>query len=148
MDHRSSSRETPAARRILVVDGHPLMRRGLAALIGHEPDLTVCATAATPRAALAAVAASRPDLVVIDLSLADGEGLALVRHIRSDHADLPVLVLSLHDAPFHAQRALRAGARGYIPKPELSETLLIAIRCLLRGETFLSPTMRSRLDAG
>jgi DNA-binding NarL/FixJ family response regulator len=146
---RKSSAPGPLARRrILIVDDHPLMRRGLTALIDSEPDLIVCAEAATPRTGFEAVASSRPDLVITDLSMGDGdgEGLALVKDIRSGYEALPVLVLTTHDAPHYARRAFRAGANGYASKQELGETLLVAIRCVLNGEKYLSPKMSAGLD--
>ena len=141
------AREPAVERRILIVDDHPLVRRGLAALIANEPDLTVCAEAATHRAGLEAIASSRPDLVIADLSLADGDGLEMVGDIRAGHGDLPVLVLSMHDAPVYLQQAFRAGANGYVTKQEMSETVLIAIRRVLGGWRYVSPKMRA-VEAG
>ena len=98
MRSKSTAPEAPARRRILIVDNHALVRRGLTALIDNEADLTVCAAVATHQAGLEAIATCRPDLVITDLVLDDGEGLDLVRDIRAGHEDLPVLVLSMHDA--------------------------------------------------
>lgn len=139
MRSQSIASEASARRRILIVDNHPLVRRGLTALIDNEADLTVCAAVATQEAALDAIASCRPDLVITDLPLDDGDGLDLVREIRAGHADLPVVVLTMHDAPVHARRAFHAGARGYVSKSELGETLLVAIRCVLDGGKFGSP---------
>ncbi|MBE0620231.1 MAG: response regulator transcription factor [Burkholderiales bacterium] len=136
----------PARRRILIVDDHALVRRGLSALIDNEPDLSVCAAAATQREGLEAIALSRPDLVIADLSLVDADGLALVEEIRAAYPDLPVLVLSMHDAPVWARRAFQAGAKGYVSKQEMTETLLVAIRCVLGGERYVSPKMGTGLD--
>ena len=147
MHSQSTASEAPARRRILIVDNHALVRRGLTALIDNEADLTVCAAVATQQAGLEAIASCRPDLVITDLALDDGDGLALVREIRAGHDGLPVLVLTMHDAPVHARRAFRAGARGYVTKPELGEMLLVAIRCMLGGKTFLSPKLREGLDS-
>jgi DNA-binding NarL/FixJ family response regulator len=146
MGGKTSSPGAPARRRILIVDDHPLVRRGLTALIDNEPDLTVCAEAATQRAGLAAIATFRPDLVIADLSLEDGDGLALVEEIRSGYEDLPVLVLTMRDAPRWAHRAFRAGASGYVSKQEMGETLLSAIRGVLGGERYVSPRIRGKLD--
>ena len=137
MPQKSTSRPTPAKRRILIVDGHSLVRRGLAALIDAEPDLIVCAQSADRREGIAAIAVARPDLVIADLSLRDGDGLDLVREIRAGYASLPVLVLSMHGAPLHARRAFTAGASGYVSKQEMTETLLLAIRSVLRGEEYM-----------
>lgn len=128
------------------MDNHALVRRGMTALIDNEADLTVCAAVATQQAGLEAIASCRPDLVITDLMFDNEDGLGLVRDIRASHEDLPVLVLTMHDAPTHARRAFRAGARGYVSKLELGEMLLVAIRCVLGGEKFVSPTLRDGLD--
>jgi len=149
MCSKSPSRNTPAERRILIVDDHPLVRRGLTALIESEPDLTVCAEAGTHQAGLEAIASSRPDLVIADLSSADGagsDGLGLVKDARSRYEDLAVLVLTRHAAPVYAERAFRAGASGYVTKREMTETLLVAIRSVLDGEKYVSPKIRAGLD--
>jgi DNA-binding NarL/FixJ family response regulator len=145
MPGEGSPEETTAKRRILIVDDHPLVRRGLTALIDHEPDLTVCAEAATLREGIEAIEASRPDLVIADLSLGIDDGLAMVEEVHSGHEDLPVLVLTMHDGPVYARRALAAGARGYVTKQEMIETLLVAIRCVLDGDEFVSPDLRAEL---
>jgi len=145
MRGKSSSQKPQTKRRILIVDDHPLVRRGVTALIETEPDLTVCAEAATQREGLDAIASFTPDLVITDLLLKDGDGLDLVKDIRLRHKRLPVLVLSMHDAPIHAERAFRASAGGYVTKQEMSETLLIAIRRVLNGEKYVSPKIRARL---
>ncbi len=131
-------------RRILIVDDHPLVRRGLRALINAEPDLIVCAEAATQQDGVRAIATARPDLAIVDLSLGHGDGLELVREIRSRHAGLRVLVLTMHDAPEYVRRAFAAGADGYVSKQELTETLLLAIRSVLRGETYAAPGLEAR----
>ena len=146
MHSGSTAPEALARRRILIVDNHPLVRRGLTALINNEPDLIVCTAVATQQAGLEAIATSRPDLVITDLALDDGDGLGLVREIRAGHEGLPVLVLTMHEAPAPARRAFRAGARGYVSKSEVGETLLLAIRCVLGGEKFTSPKLREGLD--
>ena len=130
-----------AKRRILIVDDHPLVRRGLTALINAEPDLVVCAEAANSRDGLAAVDDASPDLVIADLSLGDGDGLDLVRQIRSRRAGPRVLVLSMHEGPVVVQRVFAARAHGYVAKREMTETLLIAIRSVLRGETYGAPAV-------
>jgi len=147
VQNEASLRGPPPKRRILIIDDHPLVRRGLTSLIEIEPDLTVCAEAATQQTGFDAIASSDPDLVIADLSLEDGNGLTLVRNIRLDHEDLPVLVLTVHDAPVWAKRAFQAGASGYVTKEEMSETLLVAIRRVLGGEKFVSEKTRAGLDA-
>lgn len=131
----------PSITRILVVDDHALLRRGLKALIETESDLVVCAEAATHQAALAALTSSKPDLVIADLTLKQSDGLELISDIKRLLPDLPVLALSMHDEIIHAERALLAGARGYVSKQELDDAIVIAIRRLLAGETHLSDSM-------
>jgi DNA-binding NarL/FixJ family response regulator len=135
---RTQSQSTEK-RRILIVDDHPLVRRGLTALINAEPDLVVCAEAASRGDGLVAIAVARPDLVITDLSLIHGDGLELVRDIRSRHLGLRVLVLSLHDSPLYVRRAFAAGADGYLAKQRLTEALLQAIRSVLRGDAYGAP---------
>jgi len=146
MQNGRRSTEKPAKRRILIVDSHALVRRGLRALIDNEPDLVVCAEAATYRAGFEEIAASDPDLTIADLWLGDGDGLALVRDIRARYPRLPVLVITLHDAPVYARRAFGAGASGYVTKLEWGETLLLAMRRVLAGETYMSPAIKVALD--
>jgi len=142
MPCKSSPRKPQAKRRILILGDHPLLRRGLIALIENEPDLCVCAEAATQREGLDAIATFTPDLVITDLSLKDGAGLEIVKDIRSGNKRLPVLVLSMHAAPIHAERAFKAGAGGYVTKQEMGETVLIAIRRVLNGDKYVSPKIR------
>jgi DNA-binding NarL/FixJ family response regulator len=141
MDNKKSSRATFATRRILIVDGHPLMRRGLTALIDNEPDLSVCAAVATYRAGVEAIASSRPDLVITEVLLDGVDGIGLVREICSHFRDLRVMVLTMQDGSRYAGRVLRAGASGYVTKQDTAETLLMGIRCLLDGQRYVSPTV-------
>jgi CheY-like chemotaxis protein len=139
MPRKRSAQTAQVKRRILIVDNHPLVRRGLRALIDAEPDLTVCAEAASPEDGLGAIAETRPDLVIADLSLGPGDGLELVKAIRSRHANLRVLLLTMHDMPRQVRRAFAAGASGHVSKQEKTETLLMAMRSVLRGETYGAP---------
>jgi len=139
MRQKRPAKQARVKRRILIVDNHPLVRRGLKTLIDAEPDLTVCAEAANPRDGLGAIAESRPDLVIADLSLGPGNGLELLRAIRSRHAGVRVLVLTMHDMPRRVRRAFAAGADGHVSKQEMTETLLMAMRSVLRGETYGAP---------
>lgn len=145
---QSSSPEDSAKLRIMIVDDHPLMRRGLAALIDNEPDLEICASVATQTAGLDAIATGRPHLVIVDLALGDGDGLVLVKQIRLRHEDLPILVLTMHDAPGYVRRAFDAGAGGYVSKLEMCETLIVAIRSVLDGKKYLSPQITAGRDHG
>ena len=134
----------PAKTRILLVDDHALLRHGLTALIATEPDLMVCAEAATREEGLKAIATTQPDLVIADLSLKDSDGLQLIKDIKRQFPQLPVLTLSMSAEEVYAERALRAGARGYVTKHELDETVLIAIRRVLAGELYTSEAMSRR----
>ena len=109
------------------------------ALIDVEPDLIVCGEAATLQEGIVAVAAAQPDLVVVDLSLGDNDGLELVREIRSRRPGPRMLVLTMHEAPLYVERAFAAGAHGYVAKREMTETLLTAIRRVLRGRRYGAP---------
>ncbi len=133
---------------ILVVDDHPLMRRGLAALIDGEPDLAVSAEAGNRLAALQAIAQRPIDLAIVDLGLEGGEdGLDLVKALKISHPALPALVFSMHPEALYAERALRAGAHGYVTKQLLGDALLIAIRRVLDGRIFVSEALGMSLAA-
>lgn len=132
-------------KRILVVDDHPIVRQGMALLINREADLEVCGEAEEMTAALAAIEKLRPDLAIVDLSLHGPDGIDLVKAIRARSAALPVLVLSMHDELTYAERALRAGANGYIMKQEATTSVLTAIRRILSGAVYLSERAASRV---
>jgi DNA-binding NarL/FixJ family response regulator len=117
----------------------------MAAIINEEPDLVVCGEADGVRTAIAAAAQSRPDVALVDLSVADGDGLELIRDLRNRFPGIRTLVLSMYDETVYAERALRAGARGYIMKAEAATTVMDGIRTVLRGEVYLSERMSTRL---
>lgn len=128
------------------MDDHPVTREGLARLINHEPDLEVCGEANTAVRALGAIEAQNPDLVVIDVSLGTGtSGLELIKDLAARNARLRMLALSTHDENLYAERALRAGARGYVMKQEPTAQVMEAIRKVLQGEIFLSRAMNERM---
>ena len=129
MPARKAERTRPAKKAILIVDDHPMLRRGLTSLIESEPDLAVCGEAATCEAALEAIQQSKPDVVIVDIGLEGRDGLELVKDMQVRHP-IPALVLSMHDESLYAERALRAGARGYVTKQQVDDTVLIAIRRL------------------
>jgi DNA-binding NarL/FixJ family response regulator len=135
----------PARKRLLVVDDHPILRLGLTALIESEPGLAVHAAVGTRAAALASMRESQPDLAIVDLSLGDEHGLDLIKEIKTRYPKVPSLVLSMHDEAIYAERALRAGAVGYVAKHELDHTVLGAIRCALDGKTYMSEALQRRL---
>ena len=128
-------------RRILVADDHPLFREGLVQLINRERDLSCCGETGTVAATQTAVARLKPDLLVLDLRLKDGDGLELIKSLNARFPDLLVLVLSEHDETLYAERALRAGAKGYLMKEEATDEVLNAIRRILQGELYLSRKM-------
>jgi DNA-binding NarL/FixJ family response regulator len=137
---------TPAPkRRVLLVDDHPFMRAGLAQLIDRQPDLITCGEAGNPAETLQAVARTKPDLILTDLTMPGRSGLEFVKDLIAFESRLVVLVVSMHDEAVYAERALRAGARGYIMKEAGGEALLAAIRQVLRGEVYLSPRMSARI---
>jgi len=133
--------------RVVVVDDHPIIRRGLADLINQEDDLEVCAEATDAHQALEMIASLKPDIAVVDISLKEINGIELIKHIKTRHPKLPTLVLSMHDETLYAERALRAGARGYVMKQEPPETVISSIRKVLAGEIYVSEKMSSRLIA-
>jgi DNA-binding NarL/FixJ family response regulator len=142
------SENSPApghSHRIMLVDDHPVLREGLAQLINHEADLTVCGQFDDAARAFAAIPTVRPDLAIIDLSLKNSSGLELVKNSRASHPKLLILVLSMYDESLYAERVLRAGAAGYIMKQEASEKVLDAIRQVLRGGIYLSEKISARL---
>ena len=147
MPATTSEPRPPAKRSILIVDDHPVLRRGLASLIGSQPDLAVCGEAGSCQAALKAIRESPPDLAIVDLALAGSDGLDLIKEMKTRHPEIPALVLSMHDEAVYAERSLRAGARGYLSKQQLDETVLVAIRRLLAGETYMSEEVAARLAA-
>ena len=124
--------------RILLVDDHPLYRRGIANLIEREPDLSACGEADDAPSALRAIAALKPDLAIIDISLKNSSGIELTKNIKTQYPDLPILIVSLHEEGVYAGIALRAGASGYLTKQEAPEKVLIAIRQLLKSGIYLS----------
>jgi len=138
-------RNARARKSILIVDDHPMMRRGLAQLIDHEPDLVASCEAGTAAQALNMVVARKPNLVIVDISLPDKNGLELIKDIQVFHPYLPVLVVSMHDESIYAERVLRAGGRGYIMKQEGGKKLMQAIRQVLSGQIYLSEKMSARI---
>ena len=138
-------KRTKAKKRILIVDDHPMMRRGLAQLINHQPDLVACGEADTAAQTLKRIAADKPNLVLVEISLPDRSGLELLSEIRARHPKLPVLVISMHDESLYAERVLRAGGRGYIMKREGGKMLMRAIRQVLGGRIYVSDKMTARI---
>lgn len=131
--------------KILIVDDHPIFRMGMKELINQEEDFTVCAVAADIAEALKSLEEESPDMAIIDVALADENGLDLVKKIHVIHTDFPMLVLSMHDESVWAERAIRAGARGYVMKKEASESVISALRTMREGKIHVSTHMVSLL---
>jgi DNA-binding NarL/FixJ family response regulator len=131
--------------KVFVVDDHPIVRQGLALLINREQDLVVCGEAEDAQSAMQSVTVVRPDIMVVDISLNGPDGLDLLKDIRMRHPDLPVLILSMHDESIYAERALRAGAQGYIMKQEATEKVLVALRRILSHEIYVSERIANRM---
>jgi DNA-binding NarL/FixJ family response regulator len=138
INRQANNNFAPRKKTVFVVDDHPIVRQGLALLINQETDLTVCGEAEEMRSALSAIQAVRPDILIVDISLNGPDGLELLKNIRLGAPRLPVLILSMHDESIYAERALRAGANGYIMKQEATEKVLVALRRILSGEIYVS----------
>jgi DNA-binding NarL/FixJ family response regulator len=143
--HSSQSGTKLRKKNVFVVDDHPLLRQGLALMINREADLAVCGEAEEAQAAMKAIAAKPPDILIADISLNGPDGLDLLKSIRTLYPDLPVLILSMHDESIYAERALRARANGYIMKQEATEKVLVAVRRILGGDIYLSDRMANKL---
>ena len=131
--------------KVFVVDDHPVLRQGLARLINDQADLAMCGEADSPVEAMRLLPNAKPDVVLVDLTLRGGDGLELCKQIRDRFSTLPILVVSMHDESLYAERALKAGARGYVMKQEPQETVIAAIRTVARGDAYLSPKMSAKL---
>jgi DNA-binding NarL/FixJ family response regulator len=135
----------PERRRIIIVDDHPIVRRGLAQLIDQEDDLYVCGQADDAHQAIRGIRELNPDLVIVDVSLRTTSGIELIKDIKVQFPNLPVLTLSMHDEAIYAERALRAGAKGYIMKQEATEEVVTAIRRVLAGTVYVSQGMAAKM---
>jgi len=131
--------------RIFVVDDHPIVRQGLTLLIDRESDLMVCGEAEEAQSAMQKIPGSRPDILIVDISLTGPDGLELLKNIRLKYPSLPVLILSMHDESIYAERALRAGANGYIMKQEATEKVLVALRRILNHEIYVSERIANEM---
>lgn len=131
--------------RVVVVDDHPLFRKGLVDAVQEEPGIQVCGEASTIASALAVVAAQAPDVAIVDLSLGDESGLDLIAALVKTHPDVRLLVLSGHDERVHADRALKAGALGYVMKDKAATELLAAIRRVAAGKSYVSAETAERI---
>jgi len=141
----TQSTPTVAKRRIFLVDDHPITRQGVVVLINQESDLEVCGEADSAPKAFDLLQKSKADLAVVDISLKTTSGIELTKNLKVLLPDLPVLIMSMHDESLYAERALRAGAKGYVMKQEASDNILIAIRRILDGELYLSDKMKEKM---
>src|SRR5215813_8533986 len=132
-------------RRIFLVDDHPLVREGLANLINGQNDLVVCGEAEDSAGAMTGIAKTRPDVALVDISLKNESGLELVKNLNTQFPLVALIVLSMHDEALYAERALRAGARGYVMKRETSKSVLASIRRVLEGGVYVSERILNRL---
>jgi DNA-binding NarL/FixJ family response regulator len=144
LDKKKKTAAPKAKRRVLIVDDHPIFRDGISQLINQEEDLEVCGGVASAPQALTAVEELEPDMLVVDISIQGTNGIELMKAIRAQRPSLPVLIASMHDENIYAERALRAGARGYIMKAAPSDMVIHAIRRILEGDLYLSKSLREQ----
>jgi DNA-binding NarL/FixJ family response regulator len=137
--------DLPEAKRIVIVDDHPLFRKGLEQLIHSEDGFAVCGEANNAPEAMDVIRKLNPDLAIVDLSLPGANGIELIKNIRAEFSKLPILVLSMHDESLYALRALRAGAEGYVMKHEAMTNVIQAIREVFNGRPYLSPAMAAQV---
>jgi DNA-binding NarL/FixJ family response regulator len=131
----------PQKTKILLVDDHPMVREWLATLINQQADLQVCGEADSAPKALQMIGLVHPDVAIVDISMDGGSGIELIKNIKASHPHVMMIVLSMHDEALYAERALRAGARGYVMKREATKRVLLAIRSVLAGKLYLSDKM-------
>jgi DNA-binding NarL/FixJ family response regulator len=135
----------PAKRRVFLVEDHPVTRRGVAVLLNQQPDLAVCGEADSAARALELMQKQNPDIAVIDIGLKTTSGIELIKNVRVLLPELPILVMSMYSSHHYAERAIRAGARGYITKAEASDRVLAAIRSVLAGELYLNEDLKEHM---
>ena len=135
----------PVRKRILLVDDHPMMRAGLAQLINRQADLIVCAEAGSPAETQALLSKAKPDLILTDLTMPGRGGIEFIKDLIALEPEIAILVVSMHDELVYAERCLKAGARGYIMKESGSEKLLVAVRRVLGGQTYVSANLSEQI---
>ncbi len=146
MQHsKSRFEENAVKKRILIIEDHPIVRKGFMLLINEEQDMCAAGEAEDSESALDLVRKTEADLALVDLSLRDGSGMELIKEIAVKKPGLPILVVSLHEESIYAERVLRAGARGYVMKSEATENILSAIRDVIAGKVYLSEKMKTRI---
>ena len=142
---KNSKKEKSTKSQVYLVDDHPIVRQGLIKLIEQEPGLEVCGESGSVSEALAELKTLGPDVILVDISLEDSNGLELIKMVDDLGMQIPMLVLSMHDESLYAEHALRAGASGYVMKQAASNTLIQAIEKVLEGEIYVSKTMSSQM---
>jgi len=144
-ENKGTRNAEPAKKKILLVDDHPIFRHGLAELLDTQTDLTVCGHADSAPSALEQMRRLQPDLAILDITLRGTNGIELVKLMKAEYPQMPVLVLSMHDEALYGLRALRAGALGYVMKAEGVQHVLEAVRRVLEGKMFVSPKLSEKL---
>ncbi len=142
---RSAEDKLSAPKKILIVDDHPVFRKGMAAVLGEEPDLKVCGEADSSQSALEAVRRLKPDIVLLDISLPGTNGIELTKMFLTEQPKLSILILSMHDESVFAMRALRAGAKGYVMKAEALDYVVTALRKVVNNGIYVSPRLSESL---
>ncbi len=131
--------------RIYIVDDHPLVRQGLSQIVANEADMEICGEAEDSPTAMKGVGDANPDAIIVDISLKGNNGLELIKNLKAIHENIPILVFSMHDETIYAQRALRAGAKAYVMKKESPSKVVEAIRKILKGEIYVSPSVADQV---
>jgi DNA-binding NarL/FixJ family response regulator len=137
--------EEPETKRIVIVDDHPLFRKGLQEMIHSDGNFAICGEASNAAEAMEVIRKLNPDLAIVDLSLPGTNGIELIKNIRAEFSRMPILVLSMHDESLYALRALRAGAEGYVMKHEAMANVIHAINEVFNGRPYLSPAMAAQV---
>src|SRR5262245_19053080 len=140
---KSNPKKPPA--RVLIVDDHPSVREGLSLCIARQPDMEVCGEAADVAEALRLVVTAKPDAAIVDIALKTGNGIDLIKRIKTRDDSIRILVCSMYGESVYADRALRAGALGYITKEQATDKILAAIRQVLAGKIYLSDSMSQKM---
>ena len=143
--NKNPLRDLPEAKRIVIVDDHPLFRKGLQEMIHSDGTFAICGEAGNASEAMEVIRKLLPDMMIVDLSLPGANGIELIKNIRAEFPKLPILVLSMHDESLYAVRALRAGADGYVMKHEAMANVIQAIREVFNGHPYLSPAMAAQV---
>jgi DNA-binding NarL/FixJ family response regulator len=141
-------KKTFHGKRVVIVDDHPLIRRGLERMLHSTDGFTVCGEAGSAADALAVIRNERPDLVIVDVGLPDKDGIELTRILAKEFPRMAILILSMHEEPYYAIRALKAGARGYMVKHDAVEKIHVALKDVLAGRRYLSPAMAAEMPDG